>query len=321
MEIQSRYVNPFERNYTSYNEHLIAFNRCFQKEIESDLNSKISDNRISIVTTGSDGRLEKGPISPIEVIILSEEGNFDLTVNELKNYICKSNKKKVFNTHLEKKDLSKDEMYKCIAIDENSNKVEFNSPNRMFDMSFLFGDKSLVTKSLENFYCELNSQKGKSILKLLKDRQKEHANISLSGVQNFKGNHLTHYILDEGVAFYNPSLNIWSFKQGPLRTLQYSLIRDLVKKLRTDYISPERIFNLPRNVVEKLNCLEVEGLSQLSSLQIDELADSYKYLLHLYHKSQFAYSHLNSEKITFNSQEVKERCNSIVRICSLQLIH
>lgn len=317
--MNSIYVNPFERDYASYNEHLIAFNRSFQKNLALDLDNLFKDKEgIAITTTGSDGRLEKGPVSPIEVLVLRRDNIFDETLKILKDYTCATNGKNVFNKYWEVKNIEQDSLYKCLAYNNEGSIVEFNSPNRIFDLRLLYGDKSIFSDALNKFGLELKSSKGKNMLRMLKERVKTHSNISLSGLQNFKKSGLIHYNLESGESFYNPSKNLWSFKQGPLRTIQYALIRDLTKKVREGF-SSEVIFDLPKNVVEKLNRLEVEGLSNITPGQLDELTDSYKYFSHLYHKSQFKYVQDKTEVIYFDPKDVRERCSSVRNICSASL--
>lgn len=319
--MDSIYINPFNRNYSSYNEHLIAFNRSFQNRISSDLKKLFNkDKGFSINTTGSDGRLEKGPVSPIEVLVLKRDNDFEEINNKLKEYICTYNGKNVFNKYLEQKNINQDPLYKCIVKDNENKLIEFISPNRIFDMRFIYGDNYIFSDALDIFNLELKSSKGKNLLKMLKKRVKEHTEINLSGKQEFKGNKIDHYCFNKGLVFYNPDENIWSFKQGPLRVIQYTLIKDMLKKIRQNF-PKEIIFNLPKNVVEKLNRLEVEGLTNISSMELNDLTDSYKYFTHLYHKSQFLYERDKLKEMFFDVNEVKERCKSISDICSSEIIH
>ena len=104
-----------------------------------------------------------------------------------------------------------------------------------------------------------------------------------------------------------------------MRAIQYALVRDSIKKIRGK-ANIDELFYFPKNTVEKLNRVEVEGITSLSRTQMEDLSNCYKYFLHLYHKSQTVYKENFVKEIEFDSKEVKERCKSIDDLCRLQII-
>jgi hypothetical protein len=314
------YLNPFEVGHSRYHDHIFAFNKSLQSDIKKDLDVLFRDRSCLIATTGSDARLEKGPVSSVELMLFYEEG-FDISsaLKKLKNYVYKKNNRQIFYKNIEVKNPKTDKLYECY-INDGSKEIRLVSPNRIFDLRRLYDPKDIFSDVLAKFFLELTSEKGRSLFEFAKQRVRDHKKVTLTGVQNYKGEEIFHYNLEEGVSFYNPSKSQSSFKQGPLRMVQYSLIRDLIKKEREGQEEAKSLFNLPHNTVEKLSRLEVEGKCALSSAQIGDISDCYKYFLHLYHKSQFEYRWNKGSKISFDKQEVRDRCSSLTQICSNRII-
>ncbi len=103
-----------------------------------------------------------------------------------------------------------------------------------------------------------------------------------------------------------------SFKLGPLRYVQYSFAQSLLRN-----IGLERIYewmNLPTNTVDRLLCLEGEKLTSLSEQEISEVADSYKFFIWLFHRSQHAFIQEHQTVTYFGANEVKERIRNLEAI-------
>lgn len=315
-----KYINPFERGYLSYNDHLVAFNREFQKEISEELSNvfKGFKGTIAIATTGSDARLEKGPVSLIEIILFDKElSNLEEVSEKIKSYVSGRKGINLFDQDIEIKNIKKDNLYEFRIRRGEPDEVRRISPNRVFDARILFATNEVYPQLIKKFVDELNSHKG--IFKNTREKAKAHQRITASGFQKYKGKEITHYDFREGVAFYDIEKNLWSFKQGPLRAVQYALVRDAIKKIRSGS-SYEIIFSLPKNTIEKLSRIEVEGITSLSPFQMEDLSSCYKYFLHLYHKSQTNYKKNFTKETEFDSKEVKERCKSLEDLCKLQIM-
>lgn len=321
-ENNPKYISPFDREYLSYNDHLVAFSRKIQEKISKDLPKVFSGfkENVAIALTGSDARLEKGPVSLIEIILFGENHpNLSKACKKLIPYISENRGKDVFQRDIEFKNIEKDKMYETKVSDCHDYKIKFISPNRFFDARPLFKKGRIYQQARKKFVNEMVSDEGTQILKKIKQRTKEHGRISVSGAQKYKGEELTHYSFEDCISFYDPKKDIWSFKQGPLRTVQYALVRDSIKKIRTG-VNPEEIFSLPKNTIEKLNRIEVEEMSPLSTMQMGDLSDCYKYFLHLYHISQSNYENKLNKETMFDGKEARERAKSIEDLCKLQII-
>lgn len=322
-ELLSRHVSPFDRGYLSYHDHLVAFNRKIQDNLRAELPYVFEnfEGNIAIATTGSDARLEKGPVSPIEIITLGVDHSvLEKSHLVLKSYINKKDGIELFDDDIEYKHIDSEKLYDTVLRENGIEKSRFTSPNRFLDARLLFSKNDIYRLAKKKFVEDIISNKKGSLLKSIKRKLRDHSSILDSGVQNYKERTVRHFDFDSGIAFYNPDGNSWSFKQSHLRTVQYALVRDSIKFMRGSD-KPEMLFSLPKNTVEKLNQLEVEGLTSLSGKELEELSDCYKYFLHMYHKSQSAYRENGVTELEFDSVEAKERSDLLKNICSKPLIN
>ena len=317
-----KYVSPFDRGYLFHYDHVAQFNRGIMNQISLDLNEVFRgfEGKIAVVTTGSDGRLEKGPFSPMEIRVYGEERDLEESLGLLRKYISEEKGIKLFDDYIETKDLSGCRMsyYDKVIKGEE---ILLVSPNRFFDSEILFEKNGIYEKAFRNFVEELRGDKGRSIFGRVKAKSKEYRRVTTSGKQKYGGEILDHYDIEQGLAFYDPEQKLWSFKQGPLRLVQFSLVKDLIRKIRKDNSDKTPFFNLPKNTIDRISRIEVEGRTSLSVGEIEDLSDCYKFFLHLYHKSQFHYAQNVSKLVEFDPKEVKERCETLERICSFPIIN
>ncbi len=322
METGVIHIDPTQREYRAYADHLFAYNGAIQRKVGSDLYRLLGGlGRGAVVaTTGSDARLEKGPSSLIEIILFKEDsGDVDEFVSKIKNYISANSALGLFKQDIETRNLGEGHMCEHVLYPSTEQQKTIYSPNRMFDARMLFGNKSMFKKVKKLLATELSSSYGASVFDKIKGRAKEHAKVVSSGKQKYVGGELVHYNLDEGVAYYDPDKKLWSFKQGPLRAVQYALVRDGIKLIRAG-VDYKEVLAIPQNTISKMNYLEVHGRTGLSRQQVQDICDNYKFFLWLYHLSQREYAVNNGKQVVFGSKEVRERCNDIVSICSLDLI-
>ncbi len=314
------YIDPFTENYSNYFDHLKEYNRDIHRRLETFFKKTCNEKEGFIVCfAGSDARHEKGPVSLAEFIIF-HNGNKGLdNLVECKDDVEKSivySDLFKFVEGIEVKNLFDDSyLSKCNITNADGEFVSFLSPNRIFDSRVIYGDKEIYCALWDKFGDELKSSKAKYFLKKIKARAKDHARISLSGTQHYKGEELRHFDLDEGLAFYNRKKK-QSFKQGPIRTLQFSLVRDQIKAIR----GGNDFRYVPKGTVGKLNNLYVRNKLGLSQNEVSDLSDSYKYFLWLYHCSQWANKKDGTEIIGFDKVEVSERLNSLTSICKKEII-
>tara|TARA_Y100000310_G_scaffold329554_1_gene399648 strand:+ start:11416 stop:12390 length:975 start_codon:yes stop_codon:yes gene_type:complete len=321
-KLRMQYVSPFDREYSSHYDHVAQFNRGIMGQISTDLNRVFRDfeGDVAVSTTGSDGRLEKGPFSPMEMRVYGERVYLDESLRFLRRYVSEEGKIHIFDDFIEPKDLSGSKM-NYLEMSIGGRDVLIASPNRFFDSETLFETDGVYKKAYGNIVEELNGSNGSSIFKKVKEKARECKRVTTSGIQSYSGGALNHYDLEQGMAFYDPEKKIWSFKQGPLRLVQFSLVKDSIKKLRESNRDNEFIFGLPRNTIDKISRIEVEGRTPLSIGGIDDLSDSYKFFLHQYHRSQFNFAENGSKTLEFDPKEVRERCESLRAICSDPIIN
>ena len=316
------YIDPETQDYIKYFEHLLEYNKRFQKEILRDIKEKIKldSENCSVCAVGSDARLEKGPVSPIEIILFIDNyKKCSELVKSLKEYVRVREGISLFEDGIELKNINTNEMYKCKMRTGRNTGLEILSPSRIFDASYMYGSLLTYEKAKLKFVSELLFEKGKSIFRRTKNKVKTHSKVTLTGIQRYRGQEIMHYDLNEGIVFYDSENNIWSFKQGPLRTIQYALTRDFVRKIREKKNFRE-ILDLPKNTISRLNSLKENGNLELSDMQLRDLKDSYKYFLWKYHISQLNYRNRNKNFVEFDKSEVKERCKSISDICKKHFI-
>ncbi|MEK6911060.1 MAG: hypothetical protein AABW82_04775 [Nanoarchaeota archaeon] len=317
----AKYVDPNAQDYVSYFDHLKAFNDRIQRKVSGELGILLKDvPTVAVATTGSDARLEKGPVSLIELMLFFREPSKVQEVHPIvRDYAFKSSDAAFFEG-VETKNVETDLMHQCDLYAKSGDRVKLISPNRIFDAGFLAGDEEVLRSGKRKLISELVSEDFRSVVDKMRDKVKEHRKVTLTGKQRYKGQDLMHYDIDAGIATYDPSNNQHSFKQGPLRAVQFALVSEIIRGLRSGYLSPNAVVDLPSNTVSKLHDLEVGGLSSLSTESARDLADSYKFFLHKYHQSQSAYSHKGLKEIGFDSAEVRERCKLIDKITSSPIV-
>jgi hypothetical protein len=315
------YVDPSGQDYGEYFDHLVAYNRVAQSRLSRVLNDFCQGDvqDVSINTTGSDARLEKGPVSQVELLVLKRDS--------LDAYFC-SEKLKDFSASYpefgddpEIKTLGMDSMAYAVLGRGSSEEIILLSPNRIFDARFLYGDEALFKEAKVNLVRELQGNESKSIFSRMKSKTRDHRKVTITGVQDYKGKQLVHYNPQTGIVYYNPQEKVFSFKQGPLRAVQFALVRDMIKGLRHGRMHLEELFDLPIGTVSKLYALEVSGKSSVPPAEVRDLADCYKYFLWQYHRSQRDYCENGTKERGFDTNEVKERLEAVDRICASNVIY
>ncbi len=316
---QIRYVSPTRREYRDYFDHIISFNRAVQEGTIAELKEFFGILEGGVITTsGSDARLEKGPQSLLEIVLLSEDDTASEELVEKTTEFMRWSRR-TYDERVEVKIVGKDRMSESFFQKEGKPIFSFISPNRMFDARYLIGDEELYVRAEEQFVEELReSGYGRKIKEKVRDGVRNHKKVCSTGKQRFKGKTLVHFSLEESMARYDPEAHVWSFKQGPLRLVQYAIVRDLINIVRSQE-SAEDIMGLPHSTVNKINYLNVRGRLAISEEDARILADHYKNFLWLYHRSQEAYAGGIKDTV-FDAVEVRERLDDVVRLCSNPLI-
>lgn len=314
------HVDPTELTYTEYFDHLLAFNRGVQRKVSGDLErilSRLPDLFVAC-TTGSDGRLEKGPVSPIEIMLFVERGDDGSVEDIIETYASGEGNLALFKDGMDKRDLESGDRLAITRFKTEEGEVEVYSPHRILDANQLFGSEHIYRRAQRILAAEVGLSEEKTRYQNLRRRTRAICKISESGEQKYKGDIITHYDLDRGVAHYDPENSLLSFKQGPLRAVQYALVRDTIKSLRAG-ASIEDLMRYSKNTVEKINELGVEGLTTISSDAVADLTDSYKFFLHQYHRSQQSYRQKGEKAVSFSVDEAQERAVCVARLCAEEI--
>lgn len=200
VEVQPKYVLPGERDYSNYNDHLIAYNRRFQRQISKELTDFFGNcsSNLNVATSGSDARLEKGPNSQIELILLGDDPEVvEESKGKLIPYISSEKNEEIFYPHIETKKLHDEKLYEYTIREGTPQERRIMSPNRIFDLRMLFEKDNILLEVIGNFIEEIRSPQGRSVLKKIKGRVKDHAEVTLSGIQPYRGKYLHHYNPDQ----------------------------------------------------------------------------------------------------------------------------
>ncbi|MFW6014298.1 MAG: hypothetical protein ACOCQG_03945 [Candidatus Nanoarchaeia archaeon] len=321
-----KYLPPKSLDYQNYFEHLGAFNEAILSdaaELFKGWFSEVEDT--TICTTGSDSRLEKGPKSELELLLLlpekSEKRN---SLDDLK-YLIKNCEGLNFDEDIELKYVEEGGLSETTIKTNESKTIKLTSPDRMIDCCYLAGSLYLYNRARKKFEKELREPKyGKKILRSMRDRLREHRNITFTGTQKYKKNILKHFDIETGEVFYNPKENAYGFKQGPLRAIQTSIVRDFVKEIRNEN-SQEGYFTCkgyrrPQGVVPKMNYLRVRDMIKLKEDDFKDLTDCYKYFLWGYHVSESCYHNHGTSVVEFEKKETKDRLDFVYKISKEQII-
>jgi len=253
--------------------------------IQYELLEKLLQNKdnlgaiVTLVTPGSDGRLEKGSCqSPLEVIAIID-ADIDLdayqkTLEEVINDISPTKIAKIIEMKGPQSSM----------ITAYGNRYQ---PGRIADGRFIYGSQEIAKDSkikLGKEIINLPSDKVDKIVSLKRDAHKA----TESGKNRIAGTDAIHFDLESGAVFFNPEAHQLSFKIGPLRLVQNGLLLEEVKHTRREK-DANFISNLDANIVGRLNQLSDDRMLNLARASVEEIAEHYAFFLRLYHKSEQAY--------------------------------
>ncbi|MGM5481902.1 MAG: hypothetical protein ACQESF_00425 [Nanobdellota archaeon] len=317
------YLSPELIDYKNYCDHLEAFNEAILDDATEWFSDSFSDSEdMTLCTTGSDARLEKGPRSDLELMVLLPESGDDKNSIDALNYLMKNCEGLEFDEDLEFKYIEKGDLSRTTLNSSDGSSVQLVSPDRMIDCCYMTGSHYLYNRSRKKFVKELkDNEYGKNILKKIKDRVRNHRKITRTGAQKYKGSTVKHFDLDTGDVFYHPQNSIYSFKQGPLRAIQTSLVRDFVKGIKSDKIDDKYCFTCKsgsrrQGIVPKLNYLRVRDMLSVSDKNFNDITDCYKYFLWGYHVSESCYHDKGQKQTQFDKNEMRDRLDFVDNFCS-----
>jgi hypothetical protein len=293
---------PSERNKTTYLEALREFNELNHEYAIQNLLQELPEmynpnSRFAIVTTGSDGRNEKSPLSPIELILLHEGAdNVDLMVSKVKGLVKNGS---LFDSSLEVKDLRKD----SISIYGHEKDKIF--PTRALDSLHLVGNPFLHENYKLGLVDELREDDGKRKLKRFSEKKRFHRQVT----ENKKPE--KSFNLETGNLFYDGD-RIKSTKYAHLRAVQYTLAYDILKEVRNGNFSRDLLKTFNTRTTNRLNNLYYRGLTTLSATEVDDISTAYNNCLYWYHLSEEKYLKNCEEETNVDIGELKETTDIVL---------
>ncbi len=293
--------------------------RRFNDLIQTELNEKLKDkgdwlgSAVTLVTPGSDGRREKGSMaSPLEVIALVDAqvdtDTLGLTIT--------SALQEMSSTRVSKVEEFKGPDSKMAFFRDNPHRVQ---PGRIADSRLIFGSAEDAKAAKIRLGHEIVNLPRHSIVDKVDDLRKDGRHATERGQNRIGGSDAIHFDTETGIVYFNPSAHQLSFKVGPLRLVQNTLLSEEVKHTRrerdTNFIS-----TLHSGIVTRLGQLSDDSMLNLTRASTEELAEHYAFFLRLYHRSEEGYVQRKEVALQLTPQEneeVAKRLKSLLEIMKI----
>ncbi|MBU5537083.1 MAG: hypothetical protein QW818_00410 [Candidatus Aenigmatarchaeota archaeon] len=275
-------LSPFA-DYRTYVRRVRDANERFNRMTRRAL-STLEFPHMALIITGSNGRLEGYPSSPVEYVIVGDLPNVESLPD------------------LEVKDFGS-----CMSFYMNDPNRVF--PSRVLDGFVVGGDEEYLQQAKKKVIEEMRDTR---IMRKIRDKRKESQRIMETGCQKFKGSFITHFDLNRGLALYqtdNGGGEARSFKYGPLRYVQLKILEELYNLIEKGY--GHAILEMPTNTAERLIWMHDINLLKLTSDEVKRVINSYRYFLWLYHLSQYLHHQKGYNELQFDAEEVKEHLETL----------
>jgi len=313
-----KYVPPEGQDPHQYAQWLINYNTSIQSRVRRSLESELPslNGGIEIVTPGSDGRLEKGPESRMELSVI-EDGHSDAeaikAIETINGAVASSLMKagsfeSVRHVHLRQNELT--------YFDGNFSNPQ---PGRIIDAGHIIGNEALLKRAKILLGNEFQGPNGSKLIERIASRIQGFRKICRTGSHNYKGQEVAHFDLSKGESYYDPSKYIGGFKYGPLRFVQELIIKELVKLIRRSK-DLRCLEDLPKNTMDKLLFLQSEGVLKQNYPAVQELIGIYEYFLWQLHRSQYNYCQERNGITPIDSVLVEEKLKALLALTDGGLI-
>jgi hypothetical protein len=231
-QIRSEKPSPGRWNYADYYGWIKLFNLGEQEKIFDLLRRLCGSDYSSYVVnvTGSDGRLERGPCSKMELLIYLDgypgAVSLDRHLDEIKENLYSPPFLESIQG-IEVKDVSpnrRKNISQFYVEVPGKGLQPFFSPGRFFDARHIFGDVSVMDSALHEIALEFSSERLNGPLDpYLEGKLQSHIHTTLTGEEIDSEVLRTHFDLTGGRVNYFPERAILGFKQGPLKLIQTAL--------------------------------------------------------------------------------------------------
>lgn len=275
-------------------------------------------SNIEILANGSDGRYEKGPRSPIDIVILLSRKIRAETREEVERSLEQLLVQQEMFSDVQAKNLQGQD---GLIYYKGQAEHTFTWPTVLIDSKTLLGrGRQLLPQARRQLFEEYRLER-KRILSAETDRRKTFARVCRGtdfdqkkiGMYTVEGKERRHFDLENGRAIYDPRTGQKGFKYGPLRLVQASLGIQLAHAAQTEN-GLQIITDCPAHTADKLSYLHDMGALHGTSADADELSEHYGYFLWQYHRSEFAYAQNRSRIIEFDRNEVRDRVAEVVKL-------
>ncbi|MBI5470033.1 hypothetical protein HY968_01800 [Candidatus Kaiserbacteria bacterium] len=295
-----------------YYELVTRFNRLIQNELAEKLAQRSDEfgSAVTLVTPGSDGRLEKGSqVSALEIIaLIDEKVDIDLFEKTLTETLSK-----ISATRISKIIEVKDPETKLAIFKGNPRIVQ---PGRIADSRPVYGSRRASTNAKIQLGKEIIASSSGEIVGRVGDLRKDARRATREGRNRIGGKDAIHFDLETGVVYFDPTAHQLSFKIGPLRLVQNTLLGEEIKHTRTEN-EPNFISTLNSNIVRRLGQLSEDKLVNLSRSSVREIMDHYAFFLRLYHRSEHAYDQRGEVTLQLDKSEIEEVARRLQALSAL----
>lgn len=299
-------ISPVE-----YYNQLLSLNSLVQKSFAKRLAERFKSipEVATILIPGSDGRLEAGsPLSKFELItLLNADNPVDLDlISELKRAVVDVG---VSQDNLEVKG-RQSVMY---FVDDNP---EIIQPGRVADSTLGYGEedglKAAKRRLANDLTTATNSRSVGPISSLIRDAKK----VTETGANRIFGNDCIHFDIESGSVFYNPEARQFSFKIGPLRLVQNTILREEVKHVRATG-DDDHFNNRPNPILQRIDTLKDDRMLKLDRASLTEIKEIYAFFLRLYHRSEELYRLNKQVVMQLDENEKTEVAKRLIKLREL----
>jgi len=292
-------------------------NDLFQRELSEKIGAfeYLLGSGIVVSATGSDVRREKGSaMSPVEFLVVTDERIDPRAIQEALGHVLSqvthhsTGRPKVIEIKKPDKPL--------YTFNGREDVVQ---PGRVADMRSdappLYGSLKDVTSAKKRLGEELRTA-NRSVIDRIANLPKDARKVVDSGKNRIHGEDAVHFDIENGVVFYNPGANQFSFKIGPLRFVQNTLLYEAVRHIRQEQ-KPDFLSTLPSGIVHRLEQLSEDKMVNRKREDVDQIAEHYMFFLKLYHKSEEQFLRLGERAYQLSESEKQEVAKRLTALLEL----
>lgn len=277
---------------------------------------------IVVSATGSDVRREKGSaMSPVEFLVVTDarvdNATVEAALTDVLAQVTESGTGRPRVIEIKNPDKP------LYAFNGRSDIIQ---PGRVADMRSdappLYGSLDDVVNAKRRLGAEMQGA-NRSVVDKIASLPKDAKKVIESGKNRIRGQDALHFDTETGVVFYDPDAFQFSFKIGPLRFVQNTLLYEAVRHIRQEQ-KPDFLSTLPSGIVHRLEQLSEDKMVNRKREDVDQIAEHYMFFLKLYHKSEERFLRLGERMYQLDEsekQEVAKRLNSLLELMKGFKIH